>query len=125
MHAGTNAPADIEAYIEACPEVSRAAMLQIRETIRAEVPDAEERLSYQMPTFFLHGVLAHYAAWKNHIGFYPGSAAIEAMEEKLAEYRVSKVAIQFPLSKPMPRDLIRQIIRLRVKANSERASTHP
>lgn len=120
MNAGTNEPADIEAYIEACPQISRVAMLQIRETIRAEVPDAEERLSYQMPTFFLHGVLAHYAAWKNHIGFYPGSAAIEAMRAKLAGYRVSKGAIQFPLSKPMPRALIRQIIRLRVKANSER-----
>lgn len=98
-----------------------AEVQEILKTLRAEIkemaPDAEERTSWQMPTFYLHGNLVHFAAHKNHIGFYPGPNGIECFKDKLSEYKTSKGAVQFPINKPLPYDLIREIVKFRVAEN--------
>ncbi len=98
-------------------------MRKVRETIRKTAPDAEEKISYQIPTFIFHGNLVHFAAWKNHIGFYPSSSGINAFRKELSMYEVSKGSVQFPLDKPIPLGLISKIVRFRVKENNKRHKT--
>ena len=88
--------------------------------IRDSAPNAEEAISYQMPTFKLNGNLVWFAAFKNHIGFYPKPSAIETFEKELSNYKVSKGTIRFPLDKPIPFDLVRKIVKYRAKENSEK-----
>lgn len=95
---------------------------KIRETIRDAAPDAVEKISYQMPTFALEGNLVHFAAFKNHIGFYPAPRGIEAFQEELSAYQGGKGSVQFPLEQPVPYDLIRRIVVFRVKDNLEKAA---
>ena len=78
----------------------------MRATIRAAAPDAEEKISYQMPTFFLKGNLVHFAAFKQHIGFYPAPWGIEEFNEELSIYKGAKGSVQFPLDQPLPLDLV-------------------
>ena len=111
----------IDEYIATFPEEVRAKLQQIRETIKAAAPDAEEKISYQMPTFALKGNLVHFAAHKNHIGFYPMPSAIEAFKEEIARYESAKGSIQFPLDEPVPLDLITRIVKLRVAENMKKA----
>lgn len=111
----------IDEYIATFPEEVRAKLQQIRETIKAAAPDAEEKISYQMPTFALKGNLVHFAAHKNHIGFYPMPSAIEAFKEEIARYESAKGSIQFPLDEPVPLDLITRIVKLRVAENLKKA----
>lgn len=92
-----------------------------RKVIKEIAPDAEEKISYQMPTFYLHGNLVHFAAFKNHIGFYPAPSAVEAFKNELSDYKVSKGAIQFPLGKTIPYDLVRKIVEFRVAENRIKA----
>ena len=93
-------------------------MLQeLRQIIQESAPEATEKISYQMPTFYLNGNLVHFAVNKNHIGFYPAPSGIEAFEEALTPYKYSKGAIQFPFDKPIPYDLIRRIVKHRVEEN--------
>ena len=87
----------------------------MRHVIREEAPEATEKISYQMPTFYLQGNLAHFASQKHHIGFYPTPSAIEAFKEELSAYKTSKGAVQFPLDKPIPYDLVRRMVRYRVE----------
>ncbi|NCC34429.1 MAG: hypothetical protein EOM24_20805 [Chloroflexia bacterium] len=89
----------------------------LRAAIRAAAPEAEEAISYQMPTFRLHGNLVHFAAFKGHIGFYPTPSGIAAFEERLARYKSSKGAVQFPLDEPLPLDLVAEMVRFRVAEN--------
>ena len=107
---------DIDEYIAAQPEAVRPVLIQIRETIRAAAPDAMEKISYQMPTFWQRENLIHFVAFKNHIGIYPG--ALErlpaGLTERLAPYKTSKGAIQLPLDKPVDYELIADITRWRV-----------
>jgi uncharacterized protein YdhG (YjbR/CyaY superfamily) len=107
--------ATIDEYIATFPAEIQAILQEIRATIRAVVPDADEKISYQMPTFYLHGNLVHFAAFKNHIGFYPTPTGIEAFQEQLSAYKSAKGSVQFPLDQPMPLDLIREIVRYRVE----------
>lgn len=93
----------------------------LRKTIKETAPDAKEKISYQMPTFYLHGNLVHFAAFKKHIGFYPAPSAIEAFEEKLSGYKRSKGAVQFPIDKPLPYELIREMVKFRVAENIKKA----
>ncbi|MWV44658.1 hypothetical protein GRF59_13650 [Paenibacillus sp. HJL G12] len=111
----------IDEYISMfSPEVQ--VMLQsIRQVIHESAPDATEKISYQMPTFELHGNLVHFAAFKNHIGFYPTPSGIEAFQEELNEYHKSKGTLQFPYDKPLPYDLISRIVKYRVNSNMEKA----
>ena len=96
-------------------------MQEIRAAIRETAPEAEEVISYQMPTFKLKGNLVHFAAFKNHIGFYPTPTGIESFEKELSAYKGAKGSVQFPLDQPMPLDLIRRIVKLRVAENLEKA----
>ena len=111
----------IDEYIATFPEEIQAILQTIRETIRAAAPDAEEKISYQMPTFFLKGNLVHFAAFKNHIGFYPTPSGVETFKEELARYQGAKGSIRFPLDEPMPLDLITRIVKMRVAENLKKA----
>jgi uncharacterized protein YdhG (YjbR/CyaY superfamily) len=117
----TNAPKNIDDYIAGYPKEVQAILKKIRTTIRKAAPKAEEAMSYQMPTFKLKGNLVHFAAFKNHIGFYPAPTGIEQFKKELAIYQTGKGTLQFPLDKPMPLGLISKIVKFRVKENLARA----
>jgi len=104
-------------YIATFPKDVQSVMEKLRKAIKEEAPKATETISYQMPTFKLNGNLVHFAAYKKHIGFYPTPSAIEAFREKLSSYKTSKGAIQFPLDKSLPIDLVKEMVRFRVKQN--------
>ncbi|MEO7002746.1 MAG: DUF1801 domain-containing protein [Ktedonobacterales bacterium] len=112
----------IEEYIATFPEDIRALLEAVRGAIRAAAPDAVECISYQMPTFALHGNLVHFAALKQHIGFYPTPSGIEAFKAESSPYVSTKGALQFPLNQPLPLELIRKIVRFRVAENLEKAA---
>ena len=110
----------IDEYISMFPDDMRTILNQVRQTIRAAAPEAQETINYQMPTFTLNGNLVHFAGFKNHIGFYPTPTGIEAFKDELSAYKGAKGSVQFPLDQPMPLPLIRRIVEYRVKENSER-----
>jgi uncharacterized protein YdhG (YjbR/CyaY superfamily) len=112
----------IDEYIATFPEDIQALLEALRATIRAAAPDAEERISYQMPTFALKGNLVHFAALKNHIGFYPTSSGIAAFQHELSRYEGTKGAVRFPISQPLPMELISKIVQFRVTENLNRAA---
>ncbi len=111
----------IDEYIAGFPEEIQKILTQIRAVIRAAAPDAKEKISYQMPTFFLNGNLVHFAAYKHHIGFYPTPSGVTEFIPELEKYEKSKGDIQFPLDKPIPYDLIGRITAFRVKESQEKA----
>jgi uncharacterized protein YdhG (YjbR/CyaY superfamily) len=113
----TTSPATIDAYIADFPAPVQAIMQEIRRTIRQAAPDAQEAISYQMPTFRLHGNLVHFAAYERHIGFYPAPSGIAAFQHRLSAYKSAKGSVQFPLNQPIPYDLIAEITRFRVAEN--------
>ena len=108
---------NIDEYIAGFPETTQDILQKVRTTIRNSVPEAEEAISYGIPTFKLKGNLVHFAGYKNHIGFYPGAAGIETFKEELSQYKLSKGTVQFPIDKPIPFDLISKIVDFRVKQN--------
>jgi uncharacterized protein YdhG (YjbR/CyaY superfamily) len=107
----------IDEYIAAFPEADRMLLEQLRQTIHAAAPDAQEAISYQMPTFKLNGNLVHFAAFKQHIGFYPAPSGIEAFTQDLKPYVQSKGAVRFPKNQPLPLDLVTRIVAFRVEEN--------
>jgi uncharacterized protein YdhG (YjbR/CyaY superfamily) len=115
------APRNIDEYIAGFPSDVQAILQQIRTTIRRAAPDAEETINYRMPTFTLKGNLVHFAAYGEHIGFYPAPTGIEKFEDELAAYRTGKGTLRFPLDGPIPYDLIGRIVEFRVQENLERA----
>ncbi len=115
-------PHSIDAYIAGFPPDVQAILQQIRRTIHEAAPDAQEAISYQMPTFKLKGNLVHFAAFKNHIGFYPVPSGIAAFQDELAVYKQGKGSVQFPLDQPVPYDLIRRIVVFRAQENLARAA---
>jgi uncharacterized protein YdhG (YjbR/CyaY superfamily) len=108
----------IDEYTENFPEDVRAVLNKIRQTISEASPEAEEAISYGMPTFKLNGNLVHFAAFRNHIGFYPTPSGINAFKKELARHKSAKGSVQFPLDRPIPYDLVRKIVLYRVKENS-------
>ena len=108
---------DIDSYIASFPEETRKLLQQVRITISKAAPEAKETINYGMPTFTLKGNLVHFAAFKNHIGFYPTPSGIEAFKKELSVYDGAKGSVQFPLSRPIPFDLISKIVEFRVKEN--------
>jgi uncharacterized protein YdhG (YjbR/CyaY superfamily) len=112
----------IDEYIAIFPKETQKILQEIRATIRAAAPEAEEKISYQMPTFTLKGNLVHFAAFKKHIGFYPTPTGIEKFKKELSVYDGAKGSIQFPLDKPMPYGLISKIVKFRVKENLAKAA---
>jgi len=121
MKAASAGPKNIDEYIAGFPEDIQEKLQRIRMTIRAAAPDAEEKISYQMPTFYLKGNLVHFAAFKEHIGFYPTPTGTEKFQKELAAYKVAQGTARFPLDKPIPFDLITEIVKFRVKENLARA----
>jgi len=111
----------IDEYIKASPKDVQSILQTLRLTIRKAAPEAVETISYQMPTFKLNGKgLVYFAAFKNHIGFYPIPSGIEAFKKDLSRYKQGKGSVQFPIDKPIPYDLVRRIVRFRAKENRER-----
>ncbi len=102
-------PKVIEAYIEGQPEETRGYLYQVRDTLRKALPEAEECISWRMPTYWRKQNIIHFAGFKKHIGLYPGDKAVAHFAEKLTEYKTSKGAIQFPYNKPLPLSLIAEI----------------
>jgi uncharacterized protein YdhG (YjbR/CyaY superfamily) len=119
----TDQPAarNIDEYIAGFPRDVQQILQKIRTTIRRAAPQAEEAISYQMPTFRLEGNLVHFAAFKNHIGLYPTPSGTEKFREELSPYQTGKGSIRFPLDKPIPYGLIGRIVKFRVKENLERS----
>ncbi|MCE3200142.1 DUF1801 domain-containing protein [Paenibacillus sonchi] len=112
----------IDDYITQAPPEIREKLEAVRKVIHEAAPEAKEKISYQMPTFFLHGNLVHFAAFKKHIGLYPAPSGIEAFQEELAQYKGAKGSVQFPLDKPLPLDLISRIVKFRAAENREKAA---
>jgi len=108
----------VDEYIASFPKNVQVILEELRQAIKAVAPTAEETISYQMPAFKQNGVLVWFAAFKSHIGFFPKVSAIEAFKEKLSAYQTSKGTIQFPIDEPIPFDLIKEIVRFRVKENT-------
>lgn len=113
----------IVAYIAAQPVEVQPLLQAVHETIRTAAPDATEKISWQMPTFWQNGNLIHFAAFKNHIGIYPGGEAVGVFAERLVGYKTSKGTIQFPLDKPLDHQLIADIVRWRVEQTKSGLST--
>lgn len=115
----------IDEYImQFSPEVQEI-LRKLRNVIKESAPDAEEKMSWQMPTFALHGNLVHFAAHKKHIGFYPGASGIAAFKQELSDYKGSKGAVQFPIEKPVPYELISEIVKFRVAENIKAIESNP
>lgn len=112
----------IDEYISTFPAEIQAILQSVRAAIHEAAPAAEEKISYQMPTFYLHGNLVHFAAFKHHIGFYPTPTGVEAFQERLSQYKGAKGSVQFPLDQPMPLDLIRDITKYRVDEAMQKAA---
>ncbi|WP_276360333.1 DUF1801 domain-containing protein [Daejeonella sp. H1SJ63] len=113
----TSSPLNIDQYIALYPDNVQKILQKIRMVISETAPEAQETISYQIPTFKLNGNLVHFAAFKNHIGFYPGSGAIEVFRDQLSAYPVSKGTVRFPVSDELPYDLIREITSFRANEN--------
>ncbi len=108
-------PATISEYIAAAPKEAQAKLKQIRAAIKAGAPGAKEGLKWSMPAFSYDRILVTFAAFKNHIGFYPTPGAIKAFSKDLSKFKTSKGGIQFPLDKPLPLPLIKKIAAFRAK----------
>jgi uncharacterized protein YdhG (YjbR/CyaY superfamily) len=107
----------IDKYIASFPKDVKNKLIELRRTIKKAAPDVKEKISYNMPTFTLNGNLVYFAAFKNHIGFYPMPKAITEFKKELSTYKTSKGTIQFPLDKPLPLSLITKIVKFKVKEN--------
>ncbi|RII33626.1 hypothetical protein D2A34_18035 [Clostridium chromiireducens] len=111
----------IDEYIlQFSPEIQEI-LETLRKVIKESAPYAEEKISYQMPTFVLHGNLVHFAAYKNHIGFYPTPSGINEFKDELSEYKGAKGSVQFPIDKLLPYELISRIVEFRVDENIRKA----
>ena len=110
-------PASIDEYISDFPANTQTILTELRQTIQKAAPEATEKISWGMPTFYLKGNLIHFAAHKKHIGLYPGAEAIEYFTKDLQDYKTSKGAIQLPLDKPLPLELITKITKFNIERN--------
>lgn len=113
----------IDNYISSFPIEIQTRLEEMRRTIKKAAPEAAETIKYAMPTFVLNGNLVHFAAFKNHIGFYPVPSGIEAFKKELSVYKGAKGSVQFTLDKPLPLELITKIVNFRVKENLQKAKT--
>lgn len=110
-------PTTIDEYIAQCPEGVQPVLSRIRAVIKESAPEAVEKISYQMPAFYLNGSLVWFGLHKHHIGFYPKGTGVEAFKEELSRYKTTKGAVQFPLDEPMPYELISKIVKFRAAEN--------
>lgn len=117
------APGSVDEYIQSFPSDVRAMLTQIRQTIRKTAPKAEEVISYGIAGYKYHGVLIFFAGFSKHVSVYPAPRSSELFKKELANYKGGKGTVQFPLDKPLPFDLIKRIVRFRLKENEEKAAT--
>lgn len=113
---------NIDAYIAGFPAATQKLLKQMRRIIKKTAPDAEELISYQMPAYKFHGMLAYFAGYRHHIGFYPGASGIAAFKKELSVYKGAKGSVQFPLDEPLPLELIAEIVNFKVKENLEKSA---
>ncbi len=121
MKIDQTAPRTIDDYIASFPPAVQVVLQKIRSTIRKAAPQAQETIKYRMPTFTLNGNLVHFAAFKNHIGFYPVPSGIKAFQNELSRYEGGKGSVQFPLDQPIPYGLISRIVKYRARENLAKA----
>jgi len=115
-------PQTIDGYISGFPNDIQKILQKVRTTITKAAPDAEETIKYQIPTFTLNGNLVHFAAFTNHIGFYPAPSGIDQFKKEIAPYRTGKGTLQFPLDQPIPWNLISKIVKFRVQQNQKKVA---
>lgn len=120
MVTSKNQSKTMDEYISQFPKNVRDVLEELRKIIMESAPGSEEAISYGIPTFKLKGNLVHFAAWKNHVGLYPGTSAMEAFKKELSPYKQAKGTVQFPLDKPIPFDLVKKITEFRVRENQSR-----
>jgi uncharacterized protein YdhG (YjbR/CyaY superfamily) len=114
----------MDEYVATLPKNVQGILEKIRQTIRKAAPGAVETISYQIPTFKLNGKnLVHFAAWKNHIGFYATPSGNAAFKKEISHYKVAKGSIQFPLEEPIPYDLVAKIVLFRVMESQVKKNT--
>lgn len=118
----TNKPNTIDEYITRFPEAIQEQLQLIRQTIKKAAPNAQETIKYTMPTFTLNGNLVYFAGFNNHIGFYGTPKGNAALQKELSAYKQGKGSIQFPLSQPMPLDLIARMVKFRAEENWEKVA---
>ncbi len=106
----------IDDYIAGFPQPVREKLSEMRALVRSLVPAGEERISYRMPAIFLDGIVVWYGGFAHHVGLYPGAAAVAAFESELGDYKHAKGSIQFPLDRPLPRELIARIVKFNLEA---------
>jgi uncharacterized protein YdhG (YjbR/CyaY superfamily) len=111
----------IDDYIALFPDEVQKKLQEIRATIHAAAPDAQEKISYQMPAFAQNGILVYFAARKDYIGFYPTSSGTQAFEQELSKYEYTKGTVKFPMDKPLPLDLITKIVKFRLAETQKKA----
>jgi uncharacterized protein YdhG (YjbR/CyaY superfamily) len=122
MMKGAPVPQDIDGYIADCPRDIQPKMRKLRATIQKAAPKATEAISYGMPAFKFHGALVYFAAFKAHIGFYPGSYALRQFGKELAAYEKATGTVRFYFDQPIPYGAISRIVKLRVKENLAKAA---
>jgi uncharacterized protein YdhG (YjbR/CyaY superfamily) len=120
MEKKDTAPATIDAYIDRFSPEIQEILQRIRAIVHEVAPEAKEKISYQMPTFYLNGNLVHFAAFQRHIGLYPTPSGIEAFDKELAPFKRAKGSVQFPLDQPIPYELIRRIVEHRVAESQKK-----
>jgi uncharacterized protein YdhG (YjbR/CyaY superfamily) len=121
MPDNTGSPTTVDQYIAGFPPAVRRLLEEVRRTIRQAAPEATEAIKYGIPTLVLHGNLVHFAAFRNHIGFYPTPSAIAAFQDELSAWSTAKGSVQFPLDQPLPLDLIARIVQFRVEEARQQA----
>ena len=112
----------VDAYLAALPEEARATLEKIRKAIKAAAPKATEVISYQIPMYKQHGMLAGFAAFKDHCSFFPGAKPVATYKDELKAYETSKGTIRFPIGKPLPTALVKRLVKARIAENEKRAS---
>lgn len=121
MPTSRKTPKSFADYLERFPKDVQQRLQKMRLTVKKAAPQAKEKMSYGIPAFSLHGMLVWFAAFKNHIGFYPRTSAIAAFKKELSAYKGAKGSVQFPLDKPLPFPLISRMVKFRVKENLSKA----
>lgn len=114
----TSGKHDVDAYIAAAPKQTQATLKQLRRTIRAAAPQADERLSYKMPFYYYHGRVAYFAAWKDHVSMYGIPTTLTKFQKQIAPFLTSKSTLKFPLGTRLPVTLIANLVKAQVKANN-------
>ena len=111
---------DVDDYLASVPEQARATLEKLRGTIKATAPEAKEVISWRMPMYYYRGMLVGFAAFKDHLSFFPGSSVIEKYQDELKRYDTAKGTIRFPMSKPLPAALVKKLVKARIMENEAR-----